>query len=227
MKSPVLTVADLRVRVGDKEVLKGGRLEISGGEVGAVVGANGSGKTTLTRVLLGDPSCEVEGGKVELGGNNLLQLEASERARAGLFVAWQNPVAVPGVSVFALAKALRQARGKQDKLVELKQKLEQLAETVGLTPEHVGRSVNEGFSGGEKKRLELLWMILSEPKVAILDEVDSGLDEKGRKLVAQVVQQLQKAGTAVIVITHYSKMLEQLKVNKVWTIHNGRIQVRS
>lgn len=227
MKPPILKITDLRVKVGGKMVLAGGQLALGWGEVGAIVGANGSGKTTLTRVLLGDPDCIVEKGKIELEGQDLLQLGVSERARAGLFVAWQNPVAVPGVSVFALAKVLRHERGKQDKLVELKRKLEKMAKTVGLTPEHVGRSVNEGFSGGEKKRLELLWMILSEPKVAILDEVDSGLDEQGRELIAKVVQQLQKSGTAIIVITHYPKMLEQLKVNKVWTIRNGRIQVRS
>ena len=227
MNTPALVIRDLRVRVGGKIILDGGELVIKRHEVGAIVGANGSGKTSLTRVLLGDSQYEIEEGAVELGGKNLLQLDASERAKAGLFVVWQNPVSIPGVSVFGMAKAMRQARGKQDKLVELKQRIEELAKTVGLTPEHVGRSVNDGFSGGEKKRLELLLMMLCEPKVAIMDEVDSGLDEAGRELITRVVQQLQEEGVAVLVITHYPKMLEHLKVSKVWAINNGRIQTRN
>ena len=157
----------------------------------------------------------------------ILMLNVDERARQGLFVAWQNPVTLPGVSVFALAKAALEAGGKKiEKLTELKAQLEVLAIRVGLTIEHVERSVNEGFSGGERKRLELLWLLLLEPKVAILDELDSGMDQGGRKLLIEIVQERKKRGMATLIVTHYEEMREKLEADKEWEMKNGQLQVR-
>lgn len=229
MKQIILKIEDLRAKIGEKKVLRGGGFEIGQGEVHALTGANGSGKTTLAMVLLGDSQFAVDNSsRGRFDGQDLLTMDIDERARAGLFVAWQSPVTIPGVSVFSLCKASYEARGnKIEKLTEFRKKLGKLAVVVGLLPEHIGRSVNEGFSGGEKKRLELLQLLLLKPKLAILDEIDSGLDEEGRRLVGTVVQKMRREGTAFLVISHYDNLLEVIGADKVWEMRNGRLSARS
>lgn len=191
------------------------------GEIHALMGPNGSGKSSLVNAMLGNPNYKVEGGEVEFMGQSLLDLTSDERARAGLFVAWQTPVMIPGVSVFSLCKASYEAMGKKiGKLTEFKLKLEKLAEKVGLPAEYVSRSVNEGFSGGERKRLELLQLLLLKPKLAILDEIDSGLDSAGVKILVKIMQEMQKEGASFLLITHNKKILDEVEIKQVWTTIN-------
>lgn len=237
----LLTVRGLVVEVDGKQILRAIDLEISPGEVIALTGPNGSGKTSLARVLMGDPSFRVlDSSRIQFEGNDLLEMTIDERARAGLYVVWQNPVAIPGVKVFNLAKAaheaprpIRQAQDKQAQgkpgingVVDFKRKLEQLVARVGLSKEYIARNVNEGFSGGEKKRLELLQLLLLKPKLAILDEIDSGLDREGREMVAGIVEEMSQQGTSFIIISHYDKMLSEMKISKQLVLTNGRLQAR-
>jgi Fe-S cluster assembly ATP-binding protein len=157
-------------------------------------------------------------------GKDLLEMSVDERVRAGLYVAWQSPVTIPGVSVFSLCKASYETQGqKLHELVGFKNKLEELAITVGLPKEYIGRNVNEGFSGGERKRLELLQLLLLNPKLVILDEIDSGLDVDGLKMVADVVNKMRATGTTFILITHYKRLLDYVKVDKICVMKDGRI----
>lgn len=225
MKRVGLRVSGLFVKVDGKQVLKEVKLKINPGEVVVLSGPNGSGKSSLVNTLLGDPKFEVQdSAKVEFWGRDLLAMSVDERARAGLYVAWQNPVVIPGVSVFNLCKSSYEAMGgKIEKLTEFKRTTEELAERVGLKKEHVSRSVNEGFSGGERKRLELLQLLLLKPKLAILDEIDSGLDLGGVKALGQIVEEMQKRGTGFVIITHNKRLLEEIRVDKTWEMKDGRI----
>lgn len=233
MKFNVLTICNLRVTVGSKLVLQGVNLEIRKGEVQALLGNNGSGKSSLAMTLMGDVRYNVTTNEqtnkptVLFEGKDLLAMTPDARARAGLYVAWQSPVSIPGVSVFSLCKTSYEAQGKKiNKLTEFKQKLEELAERVGLTPDHVGRSVNGGFSGGERKRLEMLQLLLLLPKLVILDEIDSGLDADGLKMVAEVIREMKARGTSFMLITHNKRVLEDLKIDKTWEMKNGQLQSR-
>lgn len=231
MKRPILRIKDLGVFGGGKLILNGVDIEISQGEVAAIMGPNGSGKSSLALSLMGDYRYEIkEKSKIEFLGKNLLSMDASERARQGLFIAWQNPIAIPGVSLFSLCRAsydlVCTAQGREKdyvSLVDFKKMLEGLASRVGLPSDIVGRNINEGFSGGEKKRLELMQLLLLKPKLAILDEIDSGLDVDGLKMVAKIIKQVQKEGTAVVLITHYKKLLDYVEVNKIWVLKGGKI----
>jgi Fe-S cluster assembly ATP-binding protein len=217
-------VEELSIEITGKRVVEELSLEIGTGEVVALTGPNGSGKSSLAKTLLGDTNYRVVKGEVKFLGSDLLKMEVDERARAGLMVLYQNPVVIPGVKVFNLVKTAKEARGEKiEEIVEFKVKLEELAENVGLTNEHIGREVNEGFSGGEKKRLELLQLMLLSPKLAILDEVDSGLDAEGRELVAKIVKEMREKGTSFMVISHYEKMLDLLQVDKSYRMRDGRI----
>lgn len=221
----LLKIDDLSVEVEGKKVLENVSLGVESGEVVALTGPNGGGKSSLAGVLAGLSGYRVKGGEIELLGENLLELSIDERARAGLVVAWQSPASVPGVKVFNLSKAAVEARGEKiGKVVEFKERLEKLLERVGLPRSYVGRSVNEGFSGGERKRLELVQLLLLSPKLVILDEVDSGLDEEGREMLVGVVEELAQGGVGVVVITHYGKMLERIKVSKKLVMRDGRLQ---
>lgn len=205
----------------DKVVLRDMNLEIGEGEIHALMGPNGSGKSSLANVLMGNSNYVIESGKIFFESKNLLTMNSDERARKGLFIAWQNPVMIPGVSVFSLCKASYEAQGKTiEKLTEFKQKLEALAQRVGMNKDYVGRNVNEGFSGGERKRLELLQLLLLEPKLAVFDEIDSGLDSAGVKILIKIMQDRHKAGTGFLLITHNKKILDELDVEKVWMITN-------
>lgn len=217
-----LDISGLQIAVEGKVVLNDFSLQIEAGEVAALIGANGSGKSSLAHALMGDSRYQIlDSSIVQFGGVDLLQMSVEERAKAGLFLAWQTPVSIPGMSVFSLCKASYEAHGKKiAKLTEFKAKLEMLAKRVGLSKEYIARSVNEGFSGGERKRLELLQLLLLQPKLAILDEIDSGLDLNGVKILIQIVQEMSERGTSFLIISHNSKLIEKLGIKKTWKTIN-------
>lgn len=226
----ILKIRDLLVKVGGKEVLKGVDLEVKAGELVVIEGANGGGKSSLANALIGRSDYEVVGGEIMFGGENLLEMEMDERARAGIMMGYQSPVAIPGVKVFNLIKstyeALRQAQGKPgiENVVELKKKIEEVLERVGLPREYVGREVNNGFSGGEKKRLELAQILLFEPKLVIFDEIDSGIDKKGRVMVREIIEELKSRGTAVLVISHNEQLLEGMEIERRLVMKKGKLE---
>ncbi|MGA2399263.1 MAG: Fe-S cluster assembly ATPase SufC [Steroidobacteraceae bacterium] len=224
----MLNISDLSARVAGKEILKGVNLKVNAGEVHAIMGPNGSGKSTLAQVLAGREDYQVTGGSVTFEGADLLAMPAEERARAGLFLGFQYPVEIPGVNnVYLLKAALnakRKAAGEPEvdaydflSLVKQKMKLMQMSETF-LT-----RGVNEGFSGGEKKRNEVLQMLILEPKLAILDETDSGLDIDALKVVAMGVNSLRDPKRAVVLVTHYQRLLDYITPDHVHVLSDGRI----
>jgi Fe-S cluster assembly ATP-binding protein len=224
----MLKISDLSARVAGKEILRGINLEVNPGEVHAIMGPNGSGKSTLAQVLAGRADYEITGGAVEFEGQDLLALPPEERARAGLFLGFQYPVEIPGVNnVYLLKAALnakRKAAGEPEVdayeflgVVKQKMKLMQMSETF-LT-----RGVNEGFSGGEKKRNEVLQMLVLEPKLAILDETDSGLDIDALKVVAAGVNSLRSPKHAVVLVTHYQRLLDYIVPDRVHVLSEGRI----
>jgi Fe-S cluster assembly ATP-binding protein len=224
----LLEVKDLHAGIDGKEILKGLNLEVNKGEVHAIMGPNGSGKSTLSKVLAGHPSYEVTGGEVIYEGRNLLELEPDERAREGVFMAFQYPVEVPGVSnsqFLRLAyneKAKHHNREELDPL-EFNDYLKEKAKLVEMSPEFFKRSVNEGFSGGEKKRNEILQMAVLEPKLAILDETDSGLDIDALRIVAEGVNKLRSSENAIILVTHYQRLLNYIQPDFVHVLAGGKI----
>lgn len=220
----VLRISGLSASIAGKSVLNEVSAQLLPSQVMAIIGANGGGKSSLAQVLLGNPEYEIEKGGVTFGDANLFKLSVDERARAGLYVAWQNPVTIPGVSVFALCKAAYEAGGRKiDSLSDFKKKLEKLALYVGLNELHISRFVNDGFSGGEKKRLELLQILLLKPKLVILDEIDSGLDKSGRELIVKVINELKDQGSSFIIISHYEQLIEKLEAEIVLEMKNGQL----
>ena len=224
----ILSVRDLTAEVSGQQILKGFNLEIKAGEVHAIMGPNGSGKSTFSKILAGHPAYEVTGGEVIFQGENLLELEAEERARSGVFLAFQYPVEIPGVSNLDFLRAACNARRKHRGLAELdafdfQDLIEEKLEVVKMNPAFLERSVNQGFSGGEKKRNEILQMALIEPQLAILDETDSGLDIDALKIVANGVNQLSNAQNAMLVITHYQRLLNYIVPDFVHVMEAGRI----
>ncbi|UDQ89166.1 MULTISPECIES: Fe-S cluster assembly ATPase SufC [Xanthobacter] len=227
----MLEIRNLHARIGENEILKGLDLTIPDGEVHAIMGPNGSGKSTLSYVLSGKPDYEVTDGSVSFDGADLLALDASERAAAGVFLAFQYPIEIPGVAnmtfLRAAMNAQRKARGEEEistpdflKLVRAK------APDLGISQDMLRRGVNVGFSGGEKKRNEILQMALLEPKLCILDETDSGLDIDALKVVAHGVNALRSPKRSMLVITHYQRLLDHIVPDVVHVMHKGRI-VRS
>lgn len=224
----MLRIKNLHARIGDKEILKGIDLSINSGEIHAIMGPNGSGKSTLSNVLTGHPKVEVTEGSISFEGEDLLEMGPAERAQAGLLMSFQYPVEIPGVSMVNFLRtalnAKRAAKGEQPmsaaeflKLVREKQKL------VELPAELAGRSVNVGFSGGEKKRNEIFQMTVLDPKLAVLDETDSGLDIDALKVVADGVNSLRGPGFSAIVITHYQRLLDFIRPDFVHVLLNGKI----
>jgi len=227
----MLKIEKLHARVGDAEILKGLDLEVRPGEVHAVMGPNGSGKSTLANVLAGRPSVEVTAGKVLFEGRDLTELEPEERAREGIFLAFQYPVEIPGVSNLYFLKAALNARRKhlgQEELdaMDFLTLAKEKAKLVEMDEALLNRAVNEGFSGGEKKRNEVLQMTVLEPKLAILDETDSGLDIDALRVVAGGVNALRAPDRAMLVITHYQRLLDYIVPDVVHVLAGGRI-VRS
>ena len=224
----MLEIRDLRATAGDKEILKGITLSVNAGEVHAIMGPNGSGKSTLAQVLAGHPAYAVTGGTVTFDGEDLLGLEAEKRAQAGVFLAFQYPVEIPGVTNAYFLRAayneIRKARG-QDEVdpMDFLDVLEEKLKVVEWEPEIMSRAVNSGFSGGEKKRNEILQMAMLEPRLAILDETDSGLDIDALRIVAGGVNTLRRPDNATIVVTHYQRLLNYIVPDFVHVLSAGRI----
>lgn len=235
MNNSIFKVLNLEVKIEDKQILRGVNLEVKPGEVHAIMGPNGSGKSTLANTLAGHPSYQVENGSVFISGlnsidENILEMSPDERANMGVFLAFQYPVEVPGVRVQNFLKLAYEARFKNQperqfkKAIDFRKHLQGLAEELEINLEFLSRGLNEGFSGGEKKQLEILQMALLEPKFAILDETDSGLDIDAIKKVANgVVKIIKKYNTGVIVITHYQRILDYLKPDFVHVMIKGKI----
>jgi Fe-S cluster assembly ATP-binding protein len=227
----LLDVRDLRVTVEEKEILQGLSLSVNAGEVHAIMGPNGSGKSTLARALAGHPAYEVTGGTATFDGKDLLAMSPEERACEGLFMAFQYPVEIPGINnsyfLKAALNALRKFRGQQElDAVEFMALVKEKAKLLDIDREMLGRSVNEGFSGGEKKRNEIFQMAVLEPRLALLDETDSGLDIDALKIVANGVNALRRSDRAIVVVTHYQRLLNYIVPDYVHVLSNGRI-VRS
>jgi len=224
----MLAINDLRATAGDREILKGITLTVNAGEVHAIMGPNGSGKSTLAQVLAGHPAYEVTGGEVLFDGKPLLEMEPEERAQAGVFLAFQYPVEIPGVSnAYFLRSAyneIRKARGLEEAdPLEFLDVMEQKLALVEMSDAMLNRSVNMGFSGGEKKRNEILQMAVLEPRLAILDETDSGLDIDALRVVADGVNKLRRPDNATIVVTHYQRLLNYIVPDYVHVLAGGRI----
>lgn len=228
MENVLLDIKDLHAEVNGKEILKGLNLTVRKGEVHAIMGPNGSGKSTLSSVLVGNPAFEVTGGMVTYQGKDLLSLSPEDRSREGLFLSFQYPVEIPGVSMVnfmrASVNAHREYNGEEPvSATDFLKLMREKREIVELDSKLMSRSVNEGFSGGEKKRNEIFQMAMLEPTLAILDETDSGLDIDALRIVANGVNKLKSSENAVILITHYQRLLDYIKPDIVHVLYKGRI----
>lgn len=224
----MLEVKNLHARIGDKEILKGINLTIGDGEVHAIMGPNGSGKSTLSAVLVGNPLYEVTEGEAWYNGKNLFEMKPEDRAHEGLFLSFQYPVEIPGVSMTNFMKAAINEKRKYHGLEPLTagefiKLMKAKREIVQLDSKLANRSVNEGFSGGEKKRNEIFQMAMLEPTLSILDETDSGLDVDAMRIVAEGVNMLHTEKTSTIVITHYERLLDMIKPSVIHVLWNGKI----
>ena len=224
----LLEVRDLHVSVGDKPILKGLSLVMRAGEVHAIMGPNGSGKSTLANVLAGHPGYDITAGSILFRGAELDGLEPEERAHAGIFLAFQYPVEIPGVTNMEFLKAANDSRLAAHELepvsaLEFMKKVRTLAESLDLNAEFLKRGVNEGFSGGERKRNEILQLLLLEPRLAVLDETDSGLDIDALRTVADGVNRFHADANAVLLITHYQRLLNHVVPNQVHVLADGKI----
>ena len=228
MTTPLLQVKGLRASAGDKEILRGIDLTVHLGEVHAVMGPNGSGKSTLAQVIAGHPAYQVTGGEVLYQGKDLLDMEPEERAQAGVFLAFQYPVEIPGVSNAYFLRAayneIQKARGLEEvDSMDFLDLLEEKLKIVEWGPEIMSRAVNSGFSGGEKKRNEILQMAVLQPRLAVLDETDSGLDIDALRIVAGGVNALRRPDSATVLVTHYQRLLNYIVPDHVHVLSAGRI----
>ena len=224
----MLDITDLHANIDGKDILKGLSLSVKAGEVAAIMGPNGSGKSTLSYVVAGRPGYEVTSGSIMLNGEDILAMEANERAAKGIFLAFQYPLEIPGVTTMTFLKACMNAQRKQrgeDELTtpDFIKRVRAAADKLGVSQEMLRRPLNVGFSGGEKKRMEVLQMVLLEPKVAILDETDSGLDIDALRIVAEGVNALRSPDRAFVVITHYQRLLDYIVPDSVHILSAGRI----
>jgi len=227
MAKPVLKINDLKASVEDKVILTGVNLEIKGGEVHAVMGPNGTGKSTLAQVVMGHPKYEVLSGEVTMNGDDILAMEVDERAHAGLFLAMQYPSEIPGVTnsdFLRMSKRARLAEGeKEQSLIKFIRELEATIAELNMNPDMAHRYLNEGFSGGEKKRNEILQMLMLKPEIAILDEIDSGLDVDALRIVGESVNSMRGEEFGCLIITHYQRILDYIKPDFVHIMMQGRI----
>lgn len=224
MKTQLMKIEQLKVKTEDKEILKGVDLTINTGEIHVIMGPNGAGKSTLANALMGHPAYEVTGGNVEFNGKNLLEMKVNERAKEGLFLSFQYPQEVPGVTVENfLRTAKKEITGDMPKVMAFKRELGQKMDQLNMDSRYLERYLNQGFSGGEKKKNEMLQMSVLNPKLAILDETDSGLDIDAIKVVYETVQKLASSENAILVITHYNKVLDYIKPDFVHVLVDGKI----
>ncbi len=225
MSDSILKVSDLHVSVADKEILKGVNLSINKGETHVLMGPNGTGKSTLGYALIGNPKYEITKGSIVFNGKDITEDSPDERAKAGIFLSFQNPLEVPGVSLSSFIRtALEEIKGERIKLFEFKKKLKATMEVLNMDPEYADRDLNVGFSGGEKKKAEILQLLMLEPSFAILDETDSGLDVDAVRTVSAGIEEYQKrCNGSLLIITHSAKILESLKVDKAHVMLNGVI----
>ena len=224
----MLTIENLHAAIDGKTILRGVDLDVKSGEIHAIMGPNGSGKSTLSSVIAGNEVYEMTKGNILLNGEEISELDAEERAHKGIFMSFQYPVEIPGVSVTNFIKtainALRKAQGLNDMPAsEMLKKIRQKAELLEIDTKFLSRSLNEGFSGGEKKRNEIFQMAMLEPKLSILDETDSGLDIDALKIVANGVNKLRNKNNAVVIITHYQRLLKYISPDFVHVLHDGKI----
>ncbi len=223
-----LDIQDLHVSIGEKEIIRGLSLTVPKGEVHAIMGPNGSGKSTLAKVLAGHPDYVVTSGSVTIDGENILELEPDERARKGLFMAFQYPSEIPGVTIANFLRAAIQSRlpeGEELEATDYYQRLYEKMDALEIPRTFTSRSVNEGFSGGEKKRCEILQMAMLEPTYAVLDETDSGLDIDALKIVANGVNSLRGPDRGILLITHYQRLLNYIVPDNVHVMVQGRIEL--
>jgi Fe-S cluster assembly ATP-binding protein len=226
MNKPTFTINGLKASVEGKEILKGVDLEIKGGEVHAVMGPNGTGKSTLASAVMGHPKYEVTEGQITLNGEDILEMEVDERARAGLFLAMQYPSEISGVTNADFLRSAINARrgeGNEISLIKFIRQMESKMQELEIDPQFMHRYLNEGFSGGEKKRNEILQMMMLEPSIVILDEIDSGLDIDALKIVAEGVNSMRGEERGFLIITHYQRLLNYVKPDFVHVMMQGRI----
>ena len=222
----VLEIKDLHVAIDDKEILKGVNLEMKTGEIHAIMGPNGTGKSTLSAAIMGNPNYEVTKGEILFDGKNILDLEVDERARLGLFLAMQYPSEIPGISNAEFMRAASNARRGEDEKISVMQflkKLDKKMELLNMPEEMAERYLNEGFSGGEKKRNEILQLLMIEPTFAILDEIDSGLDIDALKVVAKGINEMRGEEFGALIITHYQRLLNYIVPDVVHIMMDGRV----
>ena len=224
MNESLLNIENLTVKGGDREILHGLNLRLKKGEVHVILGPNGSGKSTLMNVIMGHPDYEVTAGSIFFDGEDILPLKTFERARRGLFLSFQSPEEIPGVTVENMLRTAKSAlTGQKIRLVPFRRELENLMKELAIDPAYAKRDLNVGFSGGEKKKSEILQLLTLNPKLALLDETDSGLDVDAVQIVSKGVAKFQQSGNAVLIITHNAKILEGLTVDKVHILMDGRI----
>ncbi|HGD6258031.1 TPA: Fe-S cluster assembly ATPase SufC [Streptococcus agalactiae] len=222
----VLEIKNLHVSIEDKEILKGLNLTLKTGEIAAIMGPNGTGKSTLSAAIMGNPNYEVTAGEILFDGEDILELEVDERARLGLFLAMQYPSEVPGITNAEFIRAAMNAGKADDDKISIRQfitKLDEKMELLGMKEEMAERYLNGGFSGGEKKRNEILQLLMLEPKFALLDEIDSGLDIDALKVVSKGVNEMRGEGFGAMIITHYQRLLNYITPDKVHVMMDGKV----
>ena len=224
MAETLLEIHDLHAGAADREILKGIDLTIQKGEVHVILGPNGSGKSTLMNVIMGHPGYQVTEGSLTFEGKDITALKTFERARAGIFLSFQTPEEIPGITVENMLRTARQAiTGKRERIFGFRKELKEMMEDLQIDPSHSERYLNVGFSGGEKKRNEILQLLMLRPKLALLDETDSGLDVDAVQIVSRGVSKFQNGDNACLIITHNARILDKLKVDRVHVLMQGRI----